>query len=361
MTAFAYDERCLDHDNGSMLVDERAIGWLEVPHYEGPARIAAAMTLLERSGTVASLSRVDARAATRDELALVHTPALIDRLEAACAKGEHAEVGDGARVGPDSWGPALLAAGNLLAVTDAVLDRSERNGLALIRPPGHHASAGEPMGYCLFNNVAIATRHAQRRAGVGRVAIVDWDVHHGNGTETIFWEDPSVLCVSLHQDDLYPVGRGAAGDRGAGAGLGATVNVPLPPGTGDDGYLYAFERIVEPAVAAFGPDLIFVSAGQDPAASDPLGRMCVTADGFRALTGRAMALAADLCDGRLVVAQEGGYSVEHNAFGMLAIAEALAGLRPSLAADPLELDIPRGLRDFERDAVEAVAADLASG
>ena len=355
MTAFAYDRRCLDHDNGSMLVDERAMGWLEVPHYEGPDRIAAAMTLLERSGTFEALSRLDSRAATREELELVHTPALIDRLQAACGRGEYAEVGDGARVGPDSWEPALLAAGNVLAATDAVLDGEAPNGLALVRPPGHHASAGEPMGFCLFNNVAIAARHAQRRQGIERIAIVDWDVHHGNGTETIFWDDPSVLFVSLHQDDLYPVGRGASSHRGAGAGLGATLNVPLPPGTGDDGYGYAFERLVEPAVRAFGPDLILVSAGQDPSASDPLGRMCVTADGFRALAERALGLAADLCDGRLVVVQEGGYSVEHNAFGMLAIAEALAGLEPSLAADPLELDIPRGLRDFEREAIDAIA------
>jgi acetoin utilization deacetylase AcuC-like enzyme len=211
------------------------------------------------------------------------------------------------------------------------------------------------MGFCLFNNVAIAARHAQRR-GTGRVAIVDWDVHHGNGTETIFRSDPSVLFVSLHQDDLYPPGRGAATDRGAGTGEGATVNVPLPPGTGDEGYAYAFERIVEPALRDCGPDLILLSAGQDPAASDPLGRMSVTTEGFRELTGRAMGLAEELCGGRLVVALEGGYSLEQLPFCNLAIAERLAGLEPSFSEDPLELDIPRALRDHERDAIEAMAA-----
>jgi len=355
VTAFAYDARCLEHDNGSMLIDERAIGWLSVPHYEGAERIAAAMALLVASGTLDALARLESRLAERSELELVHTPAHVERIEAACAAGELAEVGEGARAGPASWEPALLAAGNVLAVTDAVLGGEQPNGLALVRPPGHHASAEQAMGFCLFNNVAIAARHAQRRPGIERIAIVDWDVHHGNGTETIFWEDPTVLFVSLHQDDLYPVGRGGAGDRGAGDGLGATINVPLPPGTGDEGYAYAFERIVEPALRSFGPDLIIVSAGQDPAATDPLGRMCVTSGGFGALTLRALALAAELCEGRLVVAQEGGYSVEHNALGVLAIAEALAGLEPSLAADPLELDIPRGLRDFERAAVDAIA------
>ncbi|MFN8112299.1 MAG: class II histone deacetylase [Solirubrobacterales bacterium] len=357
-TVLAWDERCLGHENGSMLVRRPASEWLDVPHYERPERLSRTLQVLDRAGILEQLDRLDSRRATREELELVHDPAMVDRIEAACAEKRFATVGPEARVGPDSWEPALLAAGNLLAVTDAVLDGDAANGFAIVRPPGHHATALEPMGFCLFNNVAIAARHAQRR-GFERVAIADWDVHHGNGSETIFWSDPSVLFVSLHQDDLYPPGRGAPSDRGAGAGEGTTVNVPLPPGTGDEGYAYAFERIVEPALRAFGPDLILLSAGQDPAASDPLGRMCVTTEGFRELTGRAMALADELCDGRLVVALEGGYSLEQLPFCNLAIAERLAGLDASFAEDPLELDIPRGLRDFERDAVDAVADAIA--
>jgi acetoin utilization deacetylase AcuC-like enzyme len=352
-TVLAWDERCLAHDNGSMLVRRPASEWLDVPHFERPERLARTIQVLELAGTLDAVQRLDSRSATRAELELVHEPAMIERIERACAEHRFATVGPEARVGPDSWQPALLAAGNVLAVTDAVLGGTG-NGFAIVRPPGHHATASEPMGFCLFNSVAIAARHAQR-AGAERVAIVDWDVHHGNGTETIFWTDPSVLFISLHQDDLYPLGRGRTGDRGAGAGEGSTVNVPLPAGTGDAGYAHAVAEVVEPALRAFAPDLLFLSAGQDPAASDPLGRMSVTTEGFRELTGRAMALAEELCDGRLVVALEGGYSLEQLPFCNLAIAERLAGLEPTFSADPLELDIPRGLRGFEREAVAAAA------
>jgi acetoin utilization deacetylase AcuC-like enzyme len=360
-TVYSYDERCLAHDNGSMILDERAVRWLEVPHCERPERLARTMSVLADAGVLERLTRLDSRFATRGELGRVHAASLIDAVESACARGEHAWIGPEARVGPDSWDAILLAAGNVLAVTDAVLDGTARNGLALVRPPGHHTTADTAMGFCLFNNVALAARHAQARDGVDRIAIVDWDVHHGNGTEAIFDDDPSVLFISLHQADLYPIGAGALEHTGVGEGEGFTVNLPLPAGSGDDGYLLAFDRVVEPALAAFEPDLLLVSAGQDPAASDPLGRMSVTSEGFRTLAERAKGAAERLCDGRLAVALEGGYSLAHLPFCNLAIAEALAGLEPSLDGDPLELDVPRGVREFERLAVERVRAAHASG
>ncbi len=197
------------------------------------------------------------------------------------------------------------------------------------------------MGFCLFNNTAIAARWAQREGGLERVAILDWDVHHGNGTEAIFIADPSVLTISLHQDGLYPADRGQLEVRGTAAGEGFNVNVPLPAGTGDDGYLHALDEVVAPVLRAFKPELLLVGAGQDASATDPLGRMSITVGGFRALADRAVALAGELCGGKLVVMLEGGYSLLHLPLANLAILEGLIGLPPTFAGrDPIGVDVP---------------------
>lgn len=238
------------------------------------------------------------------------------------------KVGEDAFVGPGSNLAARCSVGGLLSCIDAVMSGSVANAFALLRPPGHHASCDEATGFCLFNAVAIAARHAQRFHGLRRVAIIDWDVHHGNGTEDIFLRDGDVLVVSIHQDNLWPPGRGARSVYGDGAGVGANVNVPLPAGTGQEGYVAAFRDVVEPAVSDFRPELILVSAGQDAAGTDPLGRMSLGTQSFRELTDRLVKLARQVCEARLVAFQEGGYSLLHMPLCTLAVVEGLLGSPP---------------------------------
>jgi acetoin utilization deacetylase AcuC-like enzyme len=358
-TGVCYDERCLRHDNGSMIVNERVAGWLDVPHSERAERLSRSWELLEHAGVLEHVERVPARAASEEELLLVHTPEHLEAVRAGSRADTARTIGPEARAGAGTWEAATVAVGGLLECVDRVLSGELANAYALCRPPGHHASASQPMGFCLFNAVAVAARHLQVRSGIGRVAIVDWDVHHGNGTQDVFYEDGSVLFVSLHQDGLYPEGSGARDERGSGPGEGATLNIPLPPGTGDEGYRLAFERVVEPALRRFQPEFLLVSAGQDPAASDPLGRMSVTTEGFRALAASARRLAEELCEGRLVAFHEGGYSVDHTPLCNLAILEALADLPPAWESDPIELDVPVGVSATARDAIDAAA--LAAG
>jgi acetoin utilization deacetylase AcuC-like enzyme len=265
-------------------------------------------------------------------------------VRAASERGGLEWVGPEARTSAGTWTAALLAVGGLLEAVDRVAAGALENAFVCCRPPGHHAAADQSMGFCLFNAVAVAARHVG-----GRVAIVDWDVHHGNGTQEIFYADPSVLFVSLHQDDLYPKGFGTLQQRGGGS----TVNIPLPAGTGDAGYRYAFERVVAPALRRFRPAFILVSAGQDAAASDTHGRMSVTTEGFRAIAGETKLLAEELCGGRVVAFLEGGYSLDHLPLCTLAVVEALAGLTPSWERDPLELDVPTHLAGEAKRAVDA--------
>ena len=348
-----YDERCLLHDNGSMLVDPRVQGWLDVPHAERPERLTRTYELFEHAGVLDSLARVPAREAAHGELELVHPPSHIDAVRTASERGGLEWVGPEARTSAGTWTASRLAVGGLLEAIDRVVAAEIRNAFVCCRPPGHHASAEQPMGFCLFNAVAVAARHLQRRHGLERIAIIDWDVHHGNGTQEIFYADPDVLFVSLHQDDLYPKGLGALEQRGVDDGEGATVNVPLPAGTGDDGYRFAFDRIVEPVVRRFRPDFILVSAGQDAAATDTHGRMSMTTEGFRALTNRTKLLAEELCGGRVVAFLEGGYSLDHLPLCNLALVETLAGLTPSWDSDPLEVDVPTSLGEDAESAVES--------
>ena len=366
-----------------MVVDRRAAGWIEVEHAENAGRIERAHAVLAASGALDQLEDLPARQATVDELLLVHTEQHVEHVARVSGavedadgtgSGEAVSAGPEARIGAGSLEAALIAAGTAIEAADHVF-RADRSGAdvescgkpstargtrhhraySLTRPPGHHASAGQAMGFCLFNSAAIAARYAQRAHGIERIAVLDWDVHHGNGTQAVFYDDPGVLFVSLHQDGLYPADEGRVDERGRGEGTGATVNIPLPAGTGDAGYLAALEQVAWPAIAGFSPELIVLSSGQNAGACDPLGRMSVTAEGFRAMTAGLVSVAEEQCDGRIVAIQEGGYSLGHMPFCVLATIEALAGLEPALVEDPVEMDVPTEITRHEVEAIRSAA------
>ena len=349
-TGLVYDPRCLAHDNGSMVVDEKASGWIDVAHAENADRVRRAFEVLEASGVAAQLLPIESRIATDQELDLVHTDPHTARIKEACGKGELQWVGPEARANFQTWEPAMIAAGSALACVDYSVENGAPS-YSLTRPPGHHASASQAMGFCLFNNAALAARHAQRSHGLQRVAILDWDVHHGNGTQEVFYEDPDVLLISIHQDRLYPADMGSVEERGADDGVGANLNIPMPAGSGDAGYIAAINEVALPALEAFGPDLLIISSGQDAAASDPLGRMSVTTEGFRETTRLVSDFAKQHCHGRIVAVQEGGYSLDHMPFCVLATIEAMAGLEPCLDRDPIELDVPLKIQPAEIEAI----------
>jgi acetoin utilization deacetylase AcuC-like enzyme len=226
-----------------------------------------------------------------------------------------------------------------------------------VRPPGHHAGPAGGCGYCVFSNVALAALHLRRARALDRVAIVDWDVHHGNGTQAAFWTDPSVLTVSLHQEDLFPPGSGTIEETGEGAGEGTNINVPLPAGSGRAAYLAALDRVVLPALVRFRPNFILVACGLDASMNEPLGRMNLTSECFALMTERVKRAAAGLCDERLVLCHEGGYSSAYVPYCGLAVVECLAGVRTE-AVDPWISDARR-VRELPLRAHEAEAIDAA--
>jgi acetoin utilization deacetylase AcuC-like enzyme len=217
-----------------------------------------------------------------------------------------------------------------------VLDGTVENAYALTRPAGHHALPDAAMGFCLFGNAAVGVHHARQARGIDRVAVVDWDVHHGNGTQAAFYDDPSVLTISVHQDNCFPPGSGLVAETGEGEGEGYTINVPLPPGSGDGAYLATFEQIVVPALERFQPELVIVPSGFDASALDPLGRMLLSPRGYGRIAELTVAAARRLCDGRLVAEHEGGYSAELVPFCGLAVMEALSGIETEVRGSVLQ-------------------------
>lgn len=279
---------------------------------------------LNRAGLAERLAPIAGTPATTDDLLLCHTAdyvRLVQR-EVRAARGPVALSTGDAVIGPGSLDASLAATGAVLAAVDAVVAGGIRNAFCAVRPPGHHATANRGMGFCIFNSVAVAARHAQHRYGLERVLIIDWDVHHGNGTQDIFYEDGSVFYFSTHQSPWYP-GSGLRSETGSGGGAGTTMNCPFSAGTGDAGLLQAFHSDLVPAMETFRPNLVLVSAGFDARAGDPLGGLLVTDEGFRAMTRVALDIASTYSEHRLVSVLEGGYSLDGLARGVTAHVETL--------------------------------------
>jgi acetoin utilization deacetylase AcuC-like enzyme len=280
-------------------------------HPERPERLVFIRDALDKAGLLQTLYPIHPRRVTQEELELVHKPSYIAlvRKELSNLQG-FADLSTGdTRVSPGSLEAAEFAAGGVLNAVDAVMQGRVKNAFAAVRPPGHHATPTRGMGFCIFNNVAIAARYAQKKYGVRRVLIVDWDYHHGNGTQETFYQDGSVFYFSTHHYGAYP-GTGSASETGAGNGSGKILNVPLPPGASDAQILEAFQTKLVPAARNFKPDLILISAGFDGMSRDLLGVFDITPQGFAAITRIVVQLAKELCQGRLVSVLEGGYRLD---------------------------------------------------
>lgn len=321
-------------------------------HPENEQRLATLLPALDKAGALANLRQIKPVEATRAQMRRVHTSRHLDRIQGIGLRG-------GGRVDPDtymtdeSYELALAAAGSCCAVVDEVMTGRARNGLAIVRPPGHHAGADRAEGFCLFNNVAVAARQAQVVHGAERVLILDFDVHHGNGTQSIFYEDESVLFVSLHlfASFFYP-GIGSKQEVGLGSGRGHTLNIPFPPYVGDTGYLQALEELVLPKVVAFKPSVMLVSAGFDAHWQDPLAMAGLSLTGYAQLCRQLVAMADSVCEGRVAFVLEGGYFVEALHKGLINLAFALTGqdriLDPLGVMPQLEQDVTKLLSQLKR-------------
>jgi acetoin utilization deacetylase AcuC-like enzyme len=361
-TGLVAHERYFWHDTGTGAGFSSTNQFMQPDvHPESPSTKRRLLALLEVSGLADQLTRIKPRAAERDELLYFHTADYIDRVRALSA-ANGGPVGDSVTIGPGSYEIALLSAGGCLEAADAVLRGQVRNAYALVRPPGHHAEANSGFGYCVFGNLVLLVRHAQRLHRLRRVAVVDWDVHHGNGTESAFIDDPSVLTLSIHQDRWYPLDRGGLEATGSGKARGTNLNVPLPPGSGHGAYLAAFDQVVLPALHRFRPELIVVASGLDASAMDPLGRMLCTSDTYRQMAARITTAADDLCGGRLIATHEGGYSNAYVPFCGLPILEEFSGIRTPVIDPYLEELMQMGGQHLQphQASIIAEAAELAA-
>jgi acetoin utilization deacetylase AcuC-like enzyme len=294
-TGFVYHSDYLNHDMGS-------------GHPESPERLWAILKQLTASRVLARLQRIEPRAASDDWIMQVHAASYISALKIRAPSRGRVALDPDTSMSEGSLPAAYLAVGGALAAADAIVSGEIEHAFCAVRPPGHHAEHDRAMGFCLFNNVAIAARYVQQQHHLERVLIIDWDVHHGNGTQHTFYQDPSILFFSTHQYPYYP-GSGRASERGEGRGEGTTINVPLTAGQSDEDYREVFEQVLVPAAETFKPEFILISAGFDAHKDDPLAGMGLTEDGYAALTGVVARMARRHCNGRILSCLEGGYNL----------------------------------------------------
>jgi acetoin utilization deacetylase AcuC-like enzyme len=309
-TGIVKDKRYMNHQAGPF-------------HPESPQRLEVIYSMLEEPDMTGRFQQVPVRQAEREELLWIHSPEYVEKVAATAGKAFSSLDPDTA-TSSGSYEAALLASGGLCQAISMVITGELDNGFALVRPPGHHAERSLARGFCLFNNVAIGARYAQEFHNVKRILVIDWDLHHGNGTQHSFEDDPSILYFSTHQYPYYP-GSGAFEEAGRGQGIGFTVNVPLSIGHGDGEYVGIFETILKPIALEFDPELILVSAGFDIYEDDPLGGMYVTTNGFAGLARSVMDIGKACCDGKVVITLEGGYNLEGLRSSVKAVLQELAG------------------------------------
>jgi len=277
-------------------------------HPESPNRLRAIMQRLQQSGTAAQLTKIEPRKAEEEWITQVHSPNYVAALNHQAPTSGRVSLDPDTSMSPGSLNAAYLAAGGALAAVDAIMNKQVVHVFCAVRPPGHHAETSRAMGFCFFNNVAIAARYIQKKYGLKRVLIVDWDVHHGNGTQHSFEDDPSILFFSTHQYPHYP-GTGRATERGKGAGEGFTINIPMEAGEGDDEYHAIFLKALVPAADDFKPDFVLISAGFDAHKDDPLASMGLTEAGYADLTNIVAGIAKHHAQGRILSSLEGGYNL----------------------------------------------------
>ena len=317
-TGILKDRRYLDHDMGPY-------------HPESPKRLEVIYDMLEEPEMKGLFIDIPARKAKKKELELIHSSQYIDLIASSDGKDSVYLDGD-TRTSAGSYDAALLAAGGFCEAVAMVNSGRLKNAFGLVRPPGHHAERSRAMGFCIFNNIAIGARYARKYLGLQRILIIDWDLHHGNGTQHAFEDDPSVLYLSTHQYPFYP-GTGSYNETGTGKGEGFTINVPLSTGYGESDFVAIFEKLLKPVTLEFRPDMILVSAGFDIYGNDPLGGMEVTSEGFAGIMASIMHTAELCCNGKVAVALEGGYHIKGQSDAVKAVLEELVGIKKTNIPD----------------------------